>query len=71
MWSSDITDPKLEAFVTDRVPSDVYFTVPPVTEKFVLKELSKLQEKKASGCDGICPKFLKKCAPVLAKPLKI
>ena len=28
MWSSDITDPKLEAFVTDRVPSDVYFTVP-------------------------------------------
>ena len=70
MWSSDITDPKLEAFVTDRVPSDVYFTVPPVTEKFVLKELSKLQEKKASGCDGICPKFLKKCAPVLAKPLK-
>jgi len=45
------------------------FRVQPITELFVAQQLKRLKKKKATGLDGIPPKFLKEISPIIAKPV--
>ncbi len=41
-----------------KFPHKTFFDIPPVTEDFVLKRLTSLEDGKAVGLDGISPKLL-------------
>ena len=60
---------KLKDFIESRISEDIHFEIPPVSEEFILKQLSSLDDSKAVGLDGISPKLLRMGAPALAAPL--
>ena len=45
------------------------FSIPFVTETFILKQLQSLKTDKATGLDGLSAKYLKLSAQVISKPL--
>ena len=53
-------------FLHDKVPP-TGFTIPHVTESYVLKALNNLNVKKATGIDGISAHYLKVAAPAIHK----
>ncbi len=59
----------LEDFISSHIPENVEFTMPFMTENFVLLQLLTLNESKATGLDSIGAKFLKMSAHTIAAPL--
>ncbi len=57
---------KLDAFVHERVPPSVYFSIPKITTSQVSTYLKKLDTTKSAGIDGIGPRILKLAADVVA-----
>ena len=66
---SSYENKKLETFVQSKLPSDLNFEIPSISETFVKNQLASLDPKKATGIDGISAKFLKLSSHVLARPL--
>ena len=60
---------KLDEFISDRVPDNVYFTLPQMNKEFVLQQLLALDESKATGLDNISAKFLKMSCHFISDPL--
>jgi len=60
----------LKEHVAKHLEDSVQFEIPPITEQFIKKSLSALDERKATGLDGINAKFLKMSASVISKPLE-
>ena len=50
---------KIEHYVASKLPKDTTLDIPPVSEEFVLKQLSKLDVNKATGLDEISSYVLK------------
>ncbi len=48
-----------------RVPMDTLYNTPSIEPSFVLKELKKMSEHKATGLDGITSKSLKTSTPTI------
>ena len=53
-------------FVSNKVPTGTFFTIPYITPDQALSYLSKLESAKATGLDGLGPRLLKTSAPVIA-----
>ena len=56
----------LKQYIESKLQNTTKFTIPPIPEERVLELLVSLNEKKATGLDGISNKILKISAPVLA-----
>ncbi|XP_060561384.1 uncharacterized protein LOC132721143, partial [Ruditapes philippinarum] len=61
---------KLHEFIEMHSKTDSPFTIPEITEQFIIKELQSLDFKKSTGLDGIGPKFLKMSSKIISKPLE-
>ena len=59
----------LRQFVTSKLPHDVEFSIPMVTEGMMLKALSTIDTSKAAGLDQMIAKLLRISAPVMARHL--
>ena len=59
----------LSAHLQNKLLNTEEFTISPVHESFVLKELQNLKVNKASGVDDLSAKYLKISAQVISKPL--
>ncbi len=53
----------------DNCRREIRFKFEPITREEIEKELSNLDGKKATGCDGIPPKVLKAAATVISGPV--
>ena len=60
---------KLEAFISTKLPEGNIFNIPYITEDFVYKFLTSLNNNKATGIDNISSKIAKLSAPVITKQL--
>ena len=60
---------KLEAFISTKLPEENIFIIPYITEDFVYKFLTSLDNNKATGIDNISSKIAKISAPVITKHL--
>ena len=60
---------KLEAFITTKLPKENIFNIPYITEDFVYKFLTSLDNNKATEIDNISSKIVKLSAPVITKHL--
>ena len=67
--SSTSCSGKLDNYISCRVPENVFFTIPQITNEFVLHQLITLDEKKATGLDNISAKFLKMSSHLISVPL--
>ena len=61
---SDLTE-----FVSSKVPTNVQFHIPPVSEQWIYKQLMSLDCKKATGPDGLSTRLLKCGAPAISQSL--
>ena len=57
---------KLTTFVNDKIPDDIYFKIPYITQEQVAISLMNLDSNKAIGLDGIGPRIIKSAANVLS-----
>ncbi|MES9881523.1 MAG: reverse transcriptase family protein [Sedimenticola sp.] len=57
---------KLNAFCNDRIPQDICFNIPEITNTQVEKYLKAIDVSKATGLDDIGPRLLKISAPYIA-----
>ena len=57
-----------ESYVTE-IPDQGSFFLKPVSENDVLKVMRKIKTRKASGPDGLHPRYIKSVALIIAKPL--
>ncbi|CAC5425558.1 unnamed protein product [Mytilus coruscus] len=55
--SSTSCSGKLDNYISCRMPENVFFTIPQITNEFVLHQLITLDESKATGLDNISTKF--------------
>ena len=60
---------ELKEHVKAKIPDDVHFELPELDENFVFKFLSTLDISKATGLDGIGPKFLKISSGIFTKSI--
>ena len=60
---------KLGTFITTKLPKENIFNIPYITEDFVYKFLTSLDNNKATGIDNISSKIVKISAPVITKHL--
>ncbi len=60
---------KLEEHVKSKKQEHVLFSIPPMTEDFVYKQLQNLDASKATGLDNLSPFILKQSAPVITPVL--
>ena len=67
--SKTISDEKLDAFISSKLPENVKFEIPFVSTDVVLIQLLSLDESKATGLDNISAKFLKLSANYNVNPL--
>ena len=61
--------PKFIEFIETKLPNEVKFDIPNITESYVAKALQQLDSSKATGLDGIGAKYLSIGANVINKPL--
>ena len=61
--------PKFIEFIESKLPNEVKFDIPNITEGYVAKALQQLDSSKATGLDGIGAKYLSIGANVINKPL--
>ena len=61
--------PKFIEFIESKLPNEVKFDIPNITEGYVAKALQQLDSSKATGLDGIGTKYLSTRANVINKPL--
>ena len=55
--------------VKAKLEKNTEFSIPFVTEAFILKQLQHLKTDKATGIDGLSAKYLKLSAQIISKPL--
>jgi hypothetical protein len=60
---------QLKDYIKDKINAETTFTIPPIEEEMVEKQLNGLILKKATGIDQISAKLLKAASPIIAKPL--
>ena len=63
------TQNKIKQFIQSKLPNDVNFNIPLISEQFVLKQLQALDITKSTGVDNIGARFLKIGFSAIAKPL--
>lgn len=61
--SSPFVDSVLDNYITDKIPENVYFTLPPIKEDFVMDFIKTLDTSKCTGLDGVSGKLLTKIQP--------
>ena len=57
---------KLEAFISSKIPLDIFCRIPKITVNQVAEFKNGLNQAKATGLDGIGPKILKLASTVLS-----
>ncbi len=67
--ASEEAHSKLQDFISTKVDPNTSFDIPSVSQEFVEKQLSGLDESKAVGLDGIPTKLLRLSASVISQPL--
>ena len=60
---------KLDAFISNRIPDNVFFTIPLMSDEYVEQQLLALDESKATGLDNINANFLKMSSQIISKYL--
>lgn len=60
---------KLEMYISNCVPEDVFFTIPYMSNEEVFNYLCTLDETKATGLDMLSAKFLKLASNIISHPL--
>ena len=60
---------KLQDYCKERIPENVVFDLPMLTEDKVLKYLKKLDIRKSTGTDDIGPRLLRMSSPIIAESL--
>ena len=60
---------RLLNFCSDRISQNTTFSIPPISASKVGIYISKLGNKKSTGCDGISVKLLKTALPHIAETL--
>ena len=60
---------KLEVFISTKLPKGNIFNIPYITDNFVYKFSTRLDNNKATGIDNISSKIVKISAPVITKQL--
>ena len=60
---------KLEHFISEKLPKGNIFNIPYITQDFVYKYLTNLDNNKATGIDNISSRIVKVSAPVITKQL--
>ena len=61
---------RLLKFCSDRISQNTTFSIPPISVFEVGISISKMDNKKSTGCDGISVKLLKIALPYIAETLK-
>ena len=60
---------QLKEHIDTKIPSNVSFELPYITESFVYKLLSILDVSKSTGLDGIGSRLLKLCSSIITKSI--
>ena len=60
---------QLKEHIDTKIPSNVSFELPYITESFVYKFLSILDVSKSTGLDGIGPRLLKLSSSVITRSI--
>ena len=62
---------KLINFISNKIPENIYFQIPPITKQQVSSFIQNRDSSKATGLDGIGPKLLKIIQSIISPSIAV